>query len=302
MLKLDRLGWTAGIAFRSYGLRIGVRVNDAAALPRIMDCLPPGSRRIRRRHVDMLFSLWIGAASGRKNVRNYHLLYQGAERLGRTENLDDLYTLLEHEIQLFVAEHAKDRVLVHAGVVGWRGQAIVIPGRSFSGKSTLVEALLRAGADYYSDEYAVLDSRGRVHPYARRLALRERDGRPPQKASAEELGSRTGARPLPVGLVALPRYFPGKHWQPRELSQGQAVLEIMNNTMCAQKKPEIALATLRRVVAGATVLKGPRGDADETARTLLEQLGRPTGLATRFAQSLFQGVRTSCCRWLSIKV
>jgi hypothetical protein len=301
MQKLDRLGWTAGIAFRAYGLKIGVRVNDTGALARVVQCLPPGWRRLRTRHVDMLFSLWIGAASARSNVRNFHLLYQGAERLGRTENLDDVYTLLEHEIQLFVAENAKDRVLVHAGVVGWQGQAIVIPGRSYSGKSTLVEALLRAGADYYSDEYAVFDSRGWVYPYPRRLALRERNGRPAEKASAEDLGSRAGARPLPVALVALPRYFPGRRWQPRTLSEGQAVLEMMNNTMCAQKKPEVALATLRRVVAQAPVLKGPRGEAEETARTLLEQLGRPPGFTTRLAQTFFQGVRTSCCRWLGIK-
>ena len=43
-------------------------------------------------------------------------------------------------------------------IVTWgRGRAIVIPGRTFSGKSTLVAELVRAGATYYSDEYAVED-------------------------------------------------------------------------------------------------------------------------------------------------
>jgi len=61
-------------------------------------------------------------------------------------------------------------------VVAWRGRAILLPGRSYVGKSTLVMELVRAGAVYYSDEYAVLDARGRVHPFAQPVALREPDG------------------------------------------------------------------------------------------------------------------------------
>ena len=59
----------------------------------------------------------------------------------------------------------------HAGVVGWRGRAIVIPGRSHAGKSTLVAELVRRGAVYYCDEFAVLHETGRVHPYRRTPVL-----------------------------------------------------------------------------------------------------------------------------------
>ena len=76
----------------------------------------------------------------------------------------------------YVAEEARRGVFVHAGVVGWKGRALVLPGKSGAGKTTLVAELIRAGATYYSDEYAVLDERGRVHPYARPLAVRV-DGR-----------------------------------------------------------------------------------------------------------------------------
>jgi uridine kinase len=41
---------------------------------------------------------------------------------------------------------------------------IAIPGRSFSGKTSLVTALVRAGAVYYSDEFAVIDRDGLVRP------------------------------------------------------------------------------------------------------------------------------------------
>jgi hypothetical protein len=61
----------------------------------------------------------------------------------------------ENHLQLWVAEGAPRHAFVHAGVVGWRGRAMVIPRSSHSGKSTLAAALIRAGATYYSDEYAV---------------------------------------------------------------------------------------------------------------------------------------------------
>jgi hypothetical protein len=302
MEKIDRLGWTAGLAFESYGLTVGVRVNDPAVLDRVCQCLPPGWKPARPRPVRMLFSLRVGGVGPRPGVRNYHLLYRDVEQCGRTLDLDAIFEALENELQLYVGENARQRVFVHAGVVGWRGQAIVIPGRSFSGKSTLVAALLRAGATYYSDEYAVLDRQGRVHPYPRRLALRQPAGQRPRRPRAEELGTTTGAKPLPVGLIALPRYVPGKRWDPRPLSQGQALLELMNNTLCALRKPEAALSVLQRLVQGAPVLKGVRGEADDTAQDLLDRLPEPSpGLTTLLWKTFYQGARSSCYRLLGMK-
>ena len=51
----------------------------------------------------------------------------------------------------------------------------MLPAPSFGGKTTLVAALVRAGAIYYSDEFAVLDEQGFVHPYAKPLSIRGAD-------------------------------------------------------------------------------------------------------------------------------
>ena len=67
-------------------------------------------------------------------------------------NLDEVIRALQTDLQLFVATEALSRLFVHAGVVGWRGRAILVPGTSFSGKTTLVAAMVQAGASYYSDE------------------------------------------------------------------------------------------------------------------------------------------------------
>src|SRR5918994_2119193 len=167
MEKLDRLGWAAGLTFTSYGVRVGVRTNDPSVLDRVRAAWLPGSRAARHRRVDRLFSLTVGCHDPARNLRRFHLLYAESQQLARSLELDDVMAALETDLQLHVAEFAPRRVFVHAGVVGWRGRAILLPGASHAGKSTLVAALLRAGATYYSDEYAVLDLSGRVHPYAR---------------------------------------------------------------------------------------------------------------------------------------
>src|SRR4051794_20574153 len=64
----------------------------------------------------------------------------------------------------------------------------VIPRVSHSGKTTLVAALVRAGATYYSDEYAVFDAQGSVHPYARPLGIRDGNGDRPRRCPVQELG------------------------------------------------------------------------------------------------------------------
>ena len=102
-------------------------------------------------------------ASARAVQRAPALLRLGADRLRARPW--SLLTAFNKHAELLTAYRAQDCLFVHAGVVGWQGKAILIPGRSFSGKTTLVKALIEAGATYYSDEFAILDRQGLVHPY-----------------------------------------------------------------------------------------------------------------------------------------
>lgn len=270
MQKIDRLGWAAGLSFEAYGARIGVRVSDPAVLDEVTARLPTGWRPRRSPVVDHLLSLVVGGDSGR--VRRFHLLYAEARRLARTTELREALAVLESHLQQAVAEMAPQRLFVHAGAVGWKGKAILVPGASHAGKSTLVAALLKAGASYYSDEYAVLDEQGRVHPFPRPLQLRSGDEVATQVAP-EELGGRRGRDPLPVGLVAVARYGEGSRWRPLPLSPGRTLLELLSNTVIARSHPRTAMATLRRVVSQARAVKGRRGEAEEAAEWLLEAVG-----------------------------
>jgi hypothetical protein len=269
MEKIDRLGWAAGICFVAYGRRIGIRANTADVLDRLEALFPPGWRPAASPVVEHIYSLIAGGNGSPPTIRRFNLLYAGPARLARTLDLDEVLRLLESDLQLYVAEMARRRLFMHAGVVGWRGGAIVIPGRSFTGKTTLVTALLRAGASYYSDELAVFDPHGRVHPFPKALSLRDEDGRLLGRVSPEDMGSSPGVKPLPVRVVLLTTHKPGARWQPRSISVGRAVLELLAHTPAARRRPKFALATLSRAVSRARVLKGARGEAAETAKRLL---------------------------------
>ena len=266
---MDRLGWAAGIRFDSYGVRMGIRVNDPGLMEHILPRLPLGWKTARGTVVDELFSVYCGGNSGSSRVRRFDILYRGGDRLVRTLDRDELLDGVEGQVRLCVAEMATHRVFLHAGVVAWNGGAILIPGRSHSGKSRLVEALVRRGATYYSDEYAVLDARARVHPYATPLSRRDESGRA-RRISLESLGGPSERPAVPVRKVVLTRYQEGSDWKPRLLTPGRALLGLLDHAIPARRRPQDVLKALGRLVAGAAVYKGARGDADAVAAALLD--------------------------------
>jgi hypothetical protein len=177
--------------------------------------------------------------------------------------------LLARDLMIHVANYAPEFVFLHAGVVGWEGSAIVLPGRSFAGKTTLVAALVRAGATYYSDEYAVIDQHGLIHPFARELQVRRPGESAQREVSVDELGGAAGVEPLRAGQVAFCEFSHAAQWAPRVMSPGMAVLEMLRHTIPVQRTPARAMAALSAMVAGASLLETARGDAEEAARWLL---------------------------------
>jgi hypothetical protein len=272
MAKIDRLGWADGISINAYGVRVGLRVNDPAILPELIARLPPGSKPASFGLVDHLYSIIGNKSKPDSKVRRLNLGYWNLLRFARARDFESILDAFESQIQLTVAEYAPRRVFVHAGVVGWNDRAILIPGLSHSGKTTLVDQLIRAGATYYSDEYAVLDARGRVHPYPRAMGIRSSNSDESRKVRAEEIGAKVGSKPLRVGLVISTNYKAGARWRPRQITRGRGVLELMSNTVSARSQPEMALAVLPKALESARILKGVRGEAAEIANRILAQV------------------------------
>jgi hypothetical protein len=259
-------------------LCIGIRANTEQALELALSCLPPAWEPVDSPMVDRLYSLALGgpsAAGGHR--RHLSVVYSGAQRLVRARDRDEALERFESALSLEVAEWAGGWLFVHAGVVGWQGRAIVLPGRTHAGKSTLVAALLRAGATYYSDEFAVFDAAGYVHPYPRRLSLRDRLGERPRRVTSTELGAAEGTAALPVGLVASLHYRPGARWRTRDRTVGEGVLDLLANTVAAQREAALACRTLGQVVIRARLVAGIRGEADRAARRLLRMAADERG-------------------------
>jgi hypothetical protein len=273
MQKLDRLGWAAGIAFSAYGLRIGIRVNQERFPEELIERLPFGSKILdfNKGYVEQIYSISIANSESNARVRRFHLVFSDALRIARTLDFNEAAQALESDLQRFVAEFSRHEVFIHAGVVAWKNRAILVPGKTFSGKSTLVMALIQAGATYYSDEYAVVDSAGRVRPYRGALSLRQGGHQSPIRLKPTELHATSKITPLKVGAVISTRFKPDAKWKPRELSPAQGLLKLISHTVQARSRSAVAFSRLQKLSSGTLFLQGIRGEAREIASHLLSK-------------------------------
>lgn len=179
---------------------------------------------------------------------------------------EEVYWWLRWDIDQAVARRSAQLLFVHAGVVGWRGAGIVIPGRASIGKSTLIAELVRRGAAYYSDAFAVLDDAGRVHPYRGMIGL-DIEGHPRNLRLVREVGA---TEPLPIRLIVAGAYTPGVVWRPTVVRGPHAALSLVESTVLAREDAPRLPQIAAQVTADAVALRGPRSEAAEVAALLLD--------------------------------
>lgn len=257
------------LAFDAFGAQMRICTNDPELLARVQSILPPGWHRRPRRSAQQRFGLL-------DEGDDWYSIYRHDGACIHDAGGRELALLqLDTQIQRHIALEAAEVIFIHAGVVADGHSAMLMPGGSFAGKTTLVRSLVEAGALYYSDEFAVLDAMGQVHPYPKPLSYRPPDPGPDRDTfqyRVGELGGIAGEQPLPVGLVVAARYRPGADWEPQRLSPGAGALKLLENAVPAQDRPEQTIRYITRAIAGATILEGERGEADETAGCLLDAL------------------------------
>ena len=181
-------------------------------------------------------------------------------------------------IELWAADRSTEHVAVHAAVLAHDDRVIVLPGRSGIGKSTLALALIRAGAIYYSDEFAVFNQRGEVLPYPRPLALKQNRGGNHVRVLHVQpcrLGAVVGRRPLSVKVIANLPFDPGLEAvdaQPQSPALG--ALHLIENSVAARSQPRAVLDVAARVASESETLVGKRGPSEEAAEFLLRYLAQ----------------------------
>ena len=256
------------LCFESFGVRVLIESNNEEALEvcrqLIREALPNCHSIVPHREAEHRFTL-VWNPSGRDS------LYKDGNSIALGIRRKDALAMLAPRLRLTVAEFAVDHVFIHAGVVAWKGKAVLIPGDSMQGKTTLVSELIKRGAVYYSDEYAILDKQGRVHPFAKTLSVRNMAGDTRQiEYSASALGAATAAESAEVGMVLISRYQPAATWQPEVLTPGQGVVELVRNTIPIRRDPQFALSVLKKSVEGAVSIKSVRSEASEVADWIID--------------------------------
>jgi hypothetical protein len=263
-----RVGNGSTLSIGCYGVHILVVDAAACGVTARLPALLPREVRVRTEgEPDVRYEVCVHACEETTQTPTYAVTRNG-NPCCRTSRIERLARWLQSDIDLQVATHAREGLFVHAGVVGWRGHAILIPGRTMTGKSSLVAALVRQGARYYSDEYAVIDDGGRVHPYTRPLSLR--NGAAPDQTGL--VGTLGGAErePLPVTLIVSSVYQEEAPWCPATVTGARAVLSLIDNTVLAASAPTRTIRLAARLASRVVTLQGPRPEAAVVAPRLLQ--------------------------------
>ena len=234
---------------RAFGYRLGFRWELPSGRAVVEGVLLPDWDLTQSDDADHWFSL-----------DDKNCLYDGEAFWAQEEDPESLRHRLQQLVQMRLTAEATGFVFLHAGVVKWGAGALVIPGPSRAGKSTLVLELVRAGGAFLSDEFAVIDPQGLVHAYPRPLWQRLSKTRKRCWTLAELGWSPCG--PLVVQSLLMTRYVAGVHWNPVHLELEQALDEIWKEVRYPSCRPGVR-DWLRRAFEGARRLRGTRAEVAE---------------------------------------
>ena len=241
-------------------------------------CLLPGWQLDRPDRNPHAILEWDARIDGTGSLR---LLVDGQTVADAWVTSETLPGSLDQSLHLAIAEFSPQAVFLHTGVTVWNGVAILIPGRSHAGKSTLTKSLIDAGALYYSDEFAPVLPNGLVIPYPKPLSLRSssngsdvaRAGEPPTQIDPASLGWQLNSPPVPVGIIAAVAYDPDNpDARPKSISKAEATTVLLDNTIPMLKAPSRSLGAASKVTRQALCLAGARPEASRFARELLQTL------------------------------
>lgn len=249
----------------SFGVVIALE--GPGEIHRLLTSILPSAKLTDRTTPDVAYE--IRERRNKNDLLGYEVWRPDNTLVARAKELESVANVLANQLHFEIASHAGDHVFVHAGVVAMHDQAIVIPGRSMSGKTTLVTELLRQGATYYSDEYAVFDPDGLVHPYARQLRVRAADGTS-ENHLFSDFTTQVGTTPIPVGMIAVLRYEQGSTFEISPLSSGAAALALIDNTVRVRDAPAPSVRAAS-TASQALGIEGVRDEASEAATALLER-------------------------------
>lgn len=254
---------------RAYGVDVGIESDDKGIFERVINIARQAlvSRVQFEPVIEPMPKAKYSFVTDEHGVVHYDLDGVSAGTIDNDAIFDHFFNGV---VRVHVASLAKDWVFIHAGVVEWKGRAIIIPGHSRKGKTTLVAELIRCGAGYMSDEYAVLDAEGYVHPFERDLGVRITDDKPPIPTDPLSLGGTRSTKPIPAGMVLFTGFVENGNWTPETVTLGNAILDSVPEVIPISFNTEFVLKVLNTTFNRAIIVRSDRGEARFTAPKILD--------------------------------
>lgn len=233
---------------------VTIQSND----PAVLQSLEASFRHMRR----------TGAASvvGAVHVRLEDGVYRGDGPVGSYEAGPSLRAAIRwaryQAIEALIRART-DLLWLHGAVAGWRGRALVMPGRRGRGKSTMVTELCRRGWTFLTDDILPLDPATlHVLPFPQVPEIRRDPGREMPEAwlaavakTEVALDARVGREALPVEAIVLPAARRTGGVTLRPCSPAEAVLEIAQGCWNFAEHGARAVGILSRLVIGLPTMR-----------------------------------------------
>lgn len=255
-------------SIRGWGVAATLAATSEALLARAIDALPKGFRVGRGPADGRAYEIRRRSDGSIEFRRGDLLLFLG--QLGTR-----LREAIAGEFESLASTDSSEFAFLHAGCVEVDGRAIVMPGRSHAGKSTLVAAFLKRGARYLSDDMAPIDRRLRAHPFPRPLGIRGANGGSPVRTSLKKLRARPARGPIPIAAVWSGTYSPLASTTTCDRKIGGAgFAEMLAQAPGAQIRPDVLVPILAAMARRVPVYAGKRGEADQAVDALLALIKR----------------------------
>ena len=175
-------------------------------------------------------------------------------------------------------------LVFHAAAVAWRDRAVVLPGRTGAGKSTLAASLVRRGCTFLSDEIACIDDDHAVCSFPRPFAFKRRGLAVAQRwfdidaAAGLTLETPTGtlvpacllggvdySRAWKAGAIVFPTWAEGTSLEVQPMSRAETALGLMASLVNARNLPGHGLGDVVRLAQHVRGYRLRYSDADDAS-------------------------------------
>jgi hypothetical protein len=197
----------------------------------------------------------------------------GNDIIYRSPHYRYILEYLEYKIYTLLINRLSDYYLIHAGVVAHDDKAIVLPGSSGGGKTTLIAGLLKNGFRYLTDEIGIIDPHTlRVYPFPKPLnmkigSLSLFDNFEPEMelinkkdvniegkihhVLVKSSSIHAMDKPVPVRDIIFVRYDPGGKSRLTSISRANAIFDLAKCSFNHYRFKEKGIEMLESLVRGS---------------------------------------------------